>query len=94
MRGLLLISITVATAFATAILFAPHPAQAVITPTGFSAAIQQSDVKQTIYWRRRGTGLTYIGPTLTAMPTDLTRTPMPIGLIAITGQHGDCVDAR
>jgi hypothetical protein len=39
-------------------------------------------------------GLTYIGPTLTAMPTDLMRTPMPIGLIAITVPCGDCVDAR
>jgi hypothetical protein len=34
MRGLLLISFTAATAFATATVFAPHPAQAIITPTG------------------------------------------------------------
>jgi hypothetical protein len=53
MRGLLLISFTAATAFGTATIFVPHPAQAIITPTGLSAAIQQSDVKQTIYWRRR-----------------------------------------
>ena len=53
MRGLLLVSFTAAIAFAAATVFTPHPAQAIITPTGLSAAIQQSDLKQTIYWRRR-----------------------------------------
>jgi hypothetical protein len=53
MRGLLLISFTAATAFATATIFAPQPAQAIITPTGLSAAIQHSDVRQNVYWRRR-----------------------------------------
>src|SRR6516165_1830316 len=53
MRGLLLVSFTAAIAFAAATVFTPHPAQAIITSIGLSAAIQQSDVKQTIYWRRR-----------------------------------------
>jgi hypothetical protein len=54
MRRLLLTSCTAATAFAAAVLFAPHPAQAttIAAPIGLRAAIQQSDVKQDVRWRR------------------------------------------
>jgi hypothetical protein len=65
MRSLLLISCTAATAFATAIVFAPHRAQAmtIATPAGLSAAIQQSDVKENVYWRRRAYwGYSYYRP--------------------------------
>ena len=50
----LLTSGAAATALATAALFFPHPAQAmtITTPIGLSAAIQQSEVKQNVYWRR------------------------------------------
>jgi hypothetical protein len=56
MRSLLLTSCTAATAFATVALFAPHPAHAltIATPIGLGAAIQQSDVKQNVHWRRWG----------------------------------------
>jgi hypothetical protein len=64
MRSLLLTSCTAAIAFATATVFAPHPAQAmtIAAPTGLSAAIQQSDVKQNVYWRRGYWGYSYYRP--------------------------------
>jgi len=64
MRSLLLTSSTVAAAFATATFFAPHPAQAmtIATPTGLNAAIQQSDLKQSVYWRRGYWGYSYYRP--------------------------------
>ena len=53
-----------AVAFATAASFAPHSAQAmtIATPAGLSAAIQQSDVKQNVYWRRGYWGFSYYRP--------------------------------
>ena len=62
MRRLLLASCTAA--FATAASFAPHSAQAmtIATPAGLSAAIQQSDVKQNVYWRRGYWGYSYYRP--------------------------------
>ena len=54
MRSLLLTPCSAATAFATAVLFASHPAQdtTIATPIGLRTAIQQSDVKQEVRWRR------------------------------------------
>jgi len=62
MRRLLLTSCAVA--FATAASFTPHSAQAmtIATPAGLSAAIQQSDVKQNVYWRRGYWGFSYYRP--------------------------------
>ena len=65
MRGLLFISCAVAAAFATAAFSTSRPAQAITlaTPTGLSAVIQQSDVKQNVYWRRRAYwGYSYYRP--------------------------------
>jgi len=60
----LLTSGAAATALATAALFFPHPAQAmtITTPIGLSAAIQQSEVKQNVYWRRGYWGYSYYRP--------------------------------
>jgi hypothetical protein len=62
MRRLLITSCTVV--FATAASFAPHPAQAmtIATPAELSTAIQQSDVKQNVYWRRGYWGYSYYRP--------------------------------
>src|SRR5271166_4185017 len=62
MRSLLLTSCTAA--FVTATFFAPHVAHAmtIATPIGLSAAIQQSDVKQNVYWRRAYWGYSYYRP--------------------------------
>ena len=50
--------------FAAAASFASHPAQAmtISTPAGLSAAIEQSDVKQNVYWRRGYWGYSYYRP--------------------------------
>jgi len=62
MRRLLLTSCTVV--FATAASSSSHPAQAMTigTPAGLSTAIQQSDVKQNVYWRRGYWGYSYYRP--------------------------------
>jgi hypothetical protein len=54
MRSLSLTCCTTVAALAAAIFSAPHPAQAIniTTPMGLSAAIQQSDLKQDVWWRR------------------------------------------
>jgi hypothetical protein len=54
MRSLLLTSCIATAALVTATFFAPCPAQAltVAAPTALSAAIQQTDVKENVYWRR------------------------------------------
>src|SRR6476660_857559 len=64
MRSLLATYCTAAIAVATAGLFAPPPAQAmtIAIPTGLSAAIQQSDVKQNVHWRRAYRGYSYYRP--------------------------------
>ena len=58
-----LTSSTAVIAFATATFFA-HPVQAmtIAIPTGLSAAIQQSDVKQNVHWRRGYWGYSYYRP--------------------------------
>ena len=62
MRRLLLTFCTVV--FVTAASSSSHPAQAMTigTPAGLSTAIQQSDVKQNVYWRRGYWGYSYYRP--------------------------------
>jgi hypothetical protein len=63
MRSPLLASCTAATAFA-AIFFGSLPSQAMTlaTPAGLRAAIQQTDVKQNVHWRRGYWGYSYYRP--------------------------------
>jgi hypothetical protein len=51
-------------AFVNAASFVPHPVQAmtIATPAELSAAIQQSNVKQNVYWRRGYRGYSYYRP--------------------------------
>ena len=64
MRNLLSACCTTVITFATAIVFTPHPAQAmnITTPMGLNAAIQQSDLKQDVWWRRGYWGYSYYRP--------------------------------
>ena len=64
MRNLSTACCTTVITFATAIVFTPHPAQAmnITTPMGLNAAIQQSDLKQDVWWRRGYWGYSYYRP--------------------------------